>query len=518
MKISREKVGNFFAISRAFITFASTITKNVTIMATIEFRLSKKTQAQTGRREVMIRFFHGRVDIYAPSGIFINPEYFSYYIDRRKTEREGASVPPKVATATEDEAAKRGWSIKASGLMVISKRIETPEVAFHREQQRRLADISNEVAKAFEGADKSEVSSKWLKTIIDKYNHPERYGIKKAAKGFQELLGEYLQRKSFSYSNHKNFETMGRAVSRYERFVRETDKQRRDFTFDIDKVTSEDMQAFFDYYKNESELKKEYPTIFKRLVSGAPRRGRSEVSARGSNTLIAMSKRMKAFFNWLHEVGKTHNRPFEGIDMESGQFGEPYYLTREERDIIASHDFSQDKHMETMRDIFIFQCFVGCRVGDLSRLLPSNIVGGMLVYTPHKTKDKGEQQRQARVPLHPTAAALVAKYEGKDMKGRLFPFTFQTDYNKAIKTILTECGVTRNVTWRNPKTGEGEQRPINELATSHMARRTFIGNCYLLTPDPNVIGRMSGHVEGCKAFARYRKIEDETLQDVISKI
>ena len=79
------------------------------------------------------------------------------------------------------------------------------------------------------------------------------------------------------------------------------------------------------------------------------------------------------------------------------------------------------------------------------------------------------------------------------------------------------AGVTRNVEIRNPKTGENEVRPINEVATSHLARRTFIGGLYFRVADPNLIGKMSGHVEGSKAFKRYRNIEDETLQDIINQ-
>lgn len=78
--------------------------------------------------------------------------------------------------------------------------------------------------------------------------------------------------------------------------------------------------------------------------------------------------------------------------------------------------------------------------------------------------------------------------------------------------------ITRKVEVRNAKSGEMELRPINELASSHIARRTFVGNAYKQVADPNIIGKMSGHVEGSKAFARYRDIDDETLKDVISKI
>lgn len=80
------------------------------------------------------------------------------------------------------------------------------------------------------------------------------------------------------------------------------------------------------------------------------------------------------------------------------------------------------------------------------------------------------------------------------------------------------AGIVRKVEIRNPKTGENEFVPINEVASSHLARRTFIGNAYFKVTDPNLIGKMSGHVEGSRAFARYRKIEDETLKEVIDLI
>ncbi len=86
------------------------------------------------------------------------------------------------------------------------------------------------------------------------------------------------------------------------------------------------------------------------------------------------------------------------------------------------------------------------------------------------------------------------------------------------QAIFTMAGVTRNVEVCNPLTGENEIRPINEIASSHLARRTFVGNAYFKVSDPNLIRKMSGHVDGSKAFKRYRKIEDETLKNVIDMI
>jgi len=78
--------------------------------------------------------------------------------------------------------------------------------------------------------------------------------------------------------------------------------------------------------------------------------------------------------------------------------------------------------------------------------------------------------------------------------------------------------IDRVVTVLNSLTGEQEQKPIYELASSHMARRTFIGNLYKKVQDPNLISSMSGHVEGSRAFARYRDIDMETKKNVIALI
>lgn len=108
----------------------------------------------------------------------------------------------------------------------------------------------------------------------------------------------------------------------------------------------------------------------------------------------------------------------------------------------------------------------------------------------------------------------MEKYRGVDKRGLLFPFIAANNYNDYIKKIFKIAGVTRIVLVRNAKTGRYDSVPICNVASSHMARRTFIGIAYRLTHDPNLIGKMTGHVEGSTAFCRYRKIEDEDLKTV----
>ncbi len=49
------------------------------------------------------------------------------------------------------------------------------------------------------------------------------------------------------------------------------------------------------------------------------------------------------------------------------------------------------------------------------------------------------------------------------------------------------------VTVLDQQTRQEIQRPLYEVASSHMARRTFIGNIYKKVKDPNLVGALSGH-------------------------
>ena len=111
---------------------------------------------------------------------------------------------------------------------------------------------------------------------------------------------------------------------------------------------------------------------------------------------------------------------------------------------------------------------------------------------------------------------LSRYYDGERKEGKLLPFISEQRYNDAIKDIFTLAGITRMVTILDPITHKDEQRPINEVASSHMARRTFIGNLYKKVKDPNLICKLSGHSEGSKAFARYRDIDEEMKRDLVN--
>ena len=508
-------------------------------MAQIELRTSSKVQKETGMCEILIRFFQGtKFNTRAKSGIFVSPEFFEYHIDRDKTEELGIKVPGNIATATQERAFKQHYVLRQSGIIVVKQRLETPEVKYHREQSAKIDNLKKFIVESYEVNRDILPSSEWLQLVVNTFHSPAKYAVHKEQKGsFYELVDEYIAQRQLAESHARVYRVLSRAVARYEGYVRATNIDKSNFKFDIDKVTRDDIEDLTNYLRNEKKLSERHARLFKSLINEYPaavKKGHNYLEERGENTIIKMRTRLKSLFLFFYDEGLTTNRPFDGVKIGTAKVGTPYYITIEERNRIAETDLAakwetMDKDFQkgcgmpiktliTCRDIFVFQCFIGCRVSDLVRLTPRHIENDILVYTPHKTKDEGDESIQARVPLHAKAKELIEKYAGMDEKGRLFPFITAQKYNDAIKTIFTMAGITRNVEVRNPLTGENELRPINEIASSHLARRTFVGNAYFKVSDPNLIGKMSGHVDGSKAFKRYRKIEDETLKSVIDLI
>jgi len=80
-----------------------------------------------------------------------------------------------------------------------------------------------------------------------------------------------------------------------------------------------------------------------------------------------------------------------------------------------------------------------------------------------------------------------------------------------------EVELTREVTRINPTTGEPEQISLADVASSHLARRTFIGNLYGKV-DTGIIISMSGHAEGTRSFKRYRVASPELQKKAIDLI
>ena len=146
------------------------------------------------------------------------------------------------------------------------------------------------------------------------------------------------------------------------------------------------------------------------------------------------------------------------------------------------------------------------------RLKKRDVINGAIEYIPTKTIK--ENARTVVVPLNSVAQEIVDRYA--DYPGdKLLPFESSERFNDNIKIIFEKAEVTYLVTELDTVTRTEKKVPINEIASSHMARRTFIGNIYKLVKDPNLVSALTGHVEGSRAFSRYRTIDIDMKKDLV---
>ena len=299
-------------------------------------------------------------------------------------------------------------------------------------------------------------------------------------------------------------------LERYQEYKRQIEG-RKGFTLYLDTLSAADMQDIWDYIMDEYRHYAEHPEFYSQFTFVS---GKVPVPL-SHNFMTSVYRHIRSFLNWSVKNGLTRNESWRGFSVKNEAYGTPIYLTIEERDKILDTDFSHFPRLERHRDMFIFQCLVGCRVGDLYRLTTDNIRDGFLEYYPRKSR--GKSDRRCRVPLNGKAKALLAKYSGS-CGDKLFPCLNQLMYTEDIKVVTMIAGVTRAVVVQDPKTREAVERPIYLEVTTHTARKTFIANLYRLVKDPALIASMTGHTEHSKAFRRYRAIEEEMKKELVTMI
>ena len=468
-------------------------------MATIKFRLSSRADKATGRCEVLVRFFHGHLDQYAKTNIFVFPDTWN-----DKTQR--AKIPR--ARLMTDEVKKT-----QKELGEINAKLDAIE--------KHIKDSFIEA-----GAGKVNLSKTWLVDTVNAYNFPDQAeddnGVLFNLQRYIDIYNDARPADGHgTRSREGHFEVLKRMFHRF-LIVRGYD-----IGISLDDVTGDTLRDFARYLQEEhtfyridtdeeGKRKVEFTNPrFKRAFQEVPESRLP--SARGTNSVNTILRRFRTFYHWAENQGVTQNYPFRNYEIPQAVYGTPVIITIGERDHLVSFDLSDSPRLAVQRDIFVFQCFTACRVSDLRNLTKDSITkapdGGVwLEYIPRKTKEG--RPVTVRVPLDGPVLDILERY--KDIPGdKLLPCISDQKYNYAIKELFTRAGLTRIVTVMNASHQE-EKRPLNEVASSHLARRTFIGNLYKKVQDPNLVGKLSGHVEGSQAFARYRDIDDELLRKTTS--
>lgn len=350
---------------------------------------------------------------------------------------------------------------------------------------------------------KDDLTSEWLDTEIDKKLHPEKYFTEEKQQSFFETFEEFLENRKLSQVRKNNFRVIIRALKRFELY--KTIRNLKAFELTLDTINVDTLHDIDKFLRNEHKFFHEYPEIYEKVAETRT------PQPRGQNTINDIFTKIRTFILWAIDRGLTNNNPFKTFSIEECVYGTPIYITIEERNRLYTTNLKRHLKLAIQKDIFVFQCVIGCRVGDLYKMTRHNIIDGAIEYVAGKTKDN--RPKTIRVPLNQIAQEILDRYT--DCDGKLFPFISEQKYNVAIKRIFLAARLKRPVTIINPQTREAEIKPLYTIASSHLARRTFVGNLYKQVKDPNLVGSLSGHKEGSKAFARYRDIDEDMKKDLV---
>jgi site-specific recombinase XerD len=399
-----------------------------------------------------------------------------------------------------------------------------------RTRLKALTDYLENVINTCE--DKSTINREQIEKEIKKFYKPVRKNNTPKEESFFDVTDKYLSIHKLSEPRKKNFKVIVRCLRRFELFKKK--EGHRGFKLSFANLSLDLLQQIEDFLGNEKDAFLKHPEIYNeipystKIAVKTPKRKRPPTldeegnivpkgipKPRGQNSIADMMLRFRSFIIWANDNGHTSNNSFKHFTIGEIVYGTPIYISNDERNKLLEADLSSDKELETQRDIFVFQCLIGCRVSDLYKMTYKSIIDSAIEYIPRKTKE--ERAITVRVPLNDTAKQLIDKYKDYE-RGSLFPYNTEQDYNRKIKEAFKRAGLNRMVTVLDQQTREEIQRPLYEVASSHMARRSFIGNIYKKVKDPNLVGALSGHKEGSKAFARYRTIDDDMKKELIGML
>jgi integrase len=464
-------------------------------MATTSYLLTRG-QNSSGESQIILRtYVRHDYSIRIQSGIWLNP--------KRWGKKNGITIP---VIAGEEQG----------------------ELLYKKDLLKRFtAWIEDEIAKV---EDKSVIDSKWGEKMMRRFYKPVK-APKEREKSFFDVIEVYLATQKLSEFRIRNFRVLARCLQRFELVKK---KEGRGFKMSFANVSPEVLRHVEYFLSDETGAFKKHPDIYEQIPYSAkvavktPPRKRPPTldkngnivpkgmpKLRGQNTVADMMTRFRAFTLWAIDNGYTTNNPFKHFTIGEIVYGTPIYISNEERNLLLETDMSDDGEVDLHRDIYVFQCLSGCRVSDLYKMTYRSIINGAVEYIPRKTKDG--RPITVRVPLNEAGRRLLAKYHDPD-RGTLFPFETTHQYNRKIKEAFRRAGLNRMVTVLDQQTRQEQYMPLCDVVSSHMARRTFVGNIYKKVKDQNLVGALSGHKDGSRAFARYRTIDDDMRKELIGHL
>lgn len=221
------------------------------------------------------------------------------------------------------------------------------------------------------------------------------------------------------------------------------------------------------------------------------------------------------FLNWAVKKGVNHNLAYKTFAPALKHTQKKViYLDDGELARLQEVDLTpaNRRHLERIRDIFLFQCYSGLRYSDVASLRWADIKDDVMTITTVKTTDT------ITIELNAHTRALLKKYAVFSFLpgNKVFPAPTNQEANRYLKELCRLAGINEPVTIVTYKGKEriDEVRPKYDLIGTHAGRRTFIVHALSLGISPYIVTRWTGH-SSLAAMKPYMDVVDSAKADAM---
>lgn len=408
-------------------------------MATIRFFTRTISKDKNALVSIYVRLRYGRsIDLVCKADILIKPDNWS---NEKQQAKQRADIFKFNAGESEDTGRQK----------------------FNDEVNKLRSVIESELIQAHQ----ADITSEWLKTVIDKHWNPEKYEI---------TLFSFIQT-FIDKSETKPNPRTGRPVCyKMRREYEVTFKYLKDYAADENKaIDFKDIDLdFYDSFTQYLQSKK-----------------------LAVNTIGKKIQTLKIFLNAAKDENKNSYEVYKSKKfIVMTEDAETIYLNELELEKLYNHDFSNNTAFERVRDLFLVGCWTGCRFSDISQITPESVSDEFIHIKQYKTGQK------VIIPLHPVVTAILNKYDGR------LPDTISNQkFNVSLKDIARMAGINESTHKAITKGGVKVSKAYKkyELVTTHTARRSFATNLYKDDFPSLSIMAITGHKTE-ESFLKYIKI------------
>lgn len=226
-----------------------------------------------------------------------------------------------------------------------------------------------------------------------------------------------------------------------------------------------------------------------------------------NNTISKNIRNIKSFLGWAEIHSKKYNtitdyKRFKGETDEP----EPIYLSENELERFENFN-GESTSLQKSRDVYVFQCFTGQRIGDVLNLRKQDI--RLIENGPAKEwvlyQQKGNKKYPVYIPILDTAEEILNRY-CKDLNDgdRIFGGQCAVIVNRNIKKIAKAVKIDTIITKVNYSGRKRVQLtlPKHEFIGTHTARKTFISLSLQKGMRPEQLKAITGHT-AVKQMAPY---------------